>query len=194
MADSNGTRNALAASMKKLMAQKPFAKISVGDICDDCSMNRKSFYYHFKDKYDLVNWIFYEEFVGRIELESYENEWELLDDLCRYFYQERAFYQNALQVEGQNSFRDYFFEILQPIVYYFIQNMFEESERKEFYVSFFCDGFLAAIVRWLKEDTGISPEQFLDELHGILFVLAKKMVTNAGTGVTGMHTNVTVEK
>ena len=58
MADSNITKNALATSLKKLMREKPFEKISVSDICDDCGMNRKSFYYHFKDKYDLVNWIF----------------------------------------------------------------------------------------------------------------------------------------
>ena len=39
--------------MKALMEERPFAKISVGDICERCGMNRKSFYYHFKDKYDL---------------------------------------------------------------------------------------------------------------------------------------------
>ena len=59
MSDSNLTKNALAASMKKLMREKPFDKISVSDICIDCGINRKSFYYHFRDKYDLVNWIFY---------------------------------------------------------------------------------------------------------------------------------------
>ena len=30
-------------------------------------MNRKSFYYHFRDKYDLVNWIFYVDFIERME-------------------------------------------------------------------------------------------------------------------------------
>ena len=49
MADSNITKNTLAVSMKKLMEKKPFSKISVGDICEDCGMNRKSFYYHFRD-------------------------------------------------------------------------------------------------------------------------------------------------
>jgi AcrR family transcriptional regulator len=58
MSDSNVTKNALAASMKKLMKEEPFEKISVSDICSDCGINRKSFYYHFRDKYDLVNWIF----------------------------------------------------------------------------------------------------------------------------------------
>ena len=64
MSDSNITKNALAASMKKMMRRRPFEKISVSDICMDCGINRKSFYYHFRDKYDLVNWIFFVGFLG----------------------------------------------------------------------------------------------------------------------------------
>lgn len=180
MPDSNITKNALAASMKKLMAQKPFAKISVGDICDDCGMNRKSFYYHFKDKYDLVNWIFYVDFIGRIDWENCKSEWSLLDDLCRYFYGERSFYENALQIEGQNSFKEYFFETLRPVILYYLQNAFPESAKKDFYVTFFCDGFLTAIVRWLKEGADrIPPDEFLEDLHGIIIVLAKKVMDEA---------------
>ena len=47
MPDANITKNALASSMKKLMKEKAFSKISVIDICEGCGMNRKSFYYHF---------------------------------------------------------------------------------------------------------------------------------------------------
>lgn len=65
MPDSSITKRALAAALKQLMSEKPLQKISVGDICETCSMNRKSFYYHFKDKYDLVNWIFYTEYPGQ---------------------------------------------------------------------------------------------------------------------------------
>ena len=36
MADSNITKRALAQAMKGLMAKQPFAKISVGDICEAC--------------------------------------------------------------------------------------------------------------------------------------------------------------
>lgn len=54
MADSNITKRALATSLKELMVEQPFDKINVAQICERCNMNRKSFYYHFKDKYDLV--------------------------------------------------------------------------------------------------------------------------------------------
>lgn len=74
MPDSSITKKALADALKQLMAEKPLQKISVGDICERCNMNRKSFYYHFRDKYDLVNWVFYtefaEQFIGEGQITS----------------------------------------------------------------------------------------------------------------------------
>ena len=64
MADSNITKKALATALKDLMSEMSFEKITISDICEKCDMNRKSFYYHFKDKYDLVNWIFDTEFMA----------------------------------------------------------------------------------------------------------------------------------
>lgn len=176
MADSNITKNALAASMKKLMEEKPFSKISVGDICEDCGMNRKSFYYHFQDKYDLVNWIFYVNFVEKMDWNAFGNDWEMLRALCRYFYGERRFYQNALAVEGQNSFREYFFGMLQPVLLLLIQNVLEEGEKKDFYASFLSDGFLVSLIRWLREGTKIGPDEFVNDLHEIAVGLAYKVV------------------
>ena len=66
MADSNITKRALANELQELMAEQPFEKINVAQICQRCHMNRKSFYYHFRDKYDLVNWIFDTEFIALI--------------------------------------------------------------------------------------------------------------------------------
>ena len=67
MADSNITKLALSGALKELLEEQSFEKISVSDICERCGMNRKSFYYHFKDKYDLVNWIFDTEFVAVVD-------------------------------------------------------------------------------------------------------------------------------
>ena len=66
MSGSLVTKQALANSLKELMNTQGFSKISVKDIVEKCGMNRKSFYYHFKDKYDLVNWIFYTELIVTI--------------------------------------------------------------------------------------------------------------------------------
>lgn len=95
VADSNITKRALAAALKELMEEKAFDKISVGDICEKCDMNRKSFYYHFRDKYDLVNWIFDTEFIAAAHTKNYEDAWLLLADICQFFYVNRSFYRKA---------------------------------------------------------------------------------------------------
>ena len=85
MADSNITRRALSAAPKELMQEKPFEKISVADICQKCEMNRQSFYYHFKDKYDLVNWIFDNEFITVAQKSQFSDQWDFMDALLTYF-------------------------------------------------------------------------------------------------------------
>ena len=51
---SQVTKRALEASLKNLLLQKPLSKITISDITEDCGINRMTFYYHFKDIYDLV--------------------------------------------------------------------------------------------------------------------------------------------
>ena len=83
MADQSITKRALCTALKELMEEEPFQKISVADICARCDMNRKSFYYHFRDKYDLVNWIFDTEFIAvvRAEPDAYGTLWTQFESL-----------------------------------------------------------------------------------------------------------------
>ena len=50
---SNTTKLALEASLKKQLLHKQLDKITINDLTSDCGISRMSFYYHFKDKYDL---------------------------------------------------------------------------------------------------------------------------------------------
>ena len=58
MPRSNQTKHLLAESLQELMVTTPLEKISVNDIVDHAGVGRNTFYYHFEDKYDLVNWYF----------------------------------------------------------------------------------------------------------------------------------------
>lgn len=169
MADSNITKKALAAAMKELMLEKSFSKISVSDICGKCSMNRKSFYYHFQDKYDLVNWIFDVEFISIARKNSYENAGDAFYDLLRYFYENRVFYKKALSVTGQNSLREHFRELLLP---FFGERLDEElsgedmsPETREFYINFLSDAFICAILRWLLGKECMPADEFFEMIR-----------------------------
>lgn len=61
------TKRALEASLKNLLLQKPLNKITINDITEDCGINRMTFYYHFKDIYDLVEWACLEDATKALE-------------------------------------------------------------------------------------------------------------------------------
>lgn len=178
MSESNLTKNALAASMKKLMLQRPFEKISVSDICADCGINRKSFYYHFRDKYDLVNWIFYVGFVEGLDLSSYRSGWDLLSDVMHYFYSDKKFYRAALKIEGQNSFKDYLVETLTPLMQFFLQDILPHTEDDAFYLAFITDALMSALVRWLSggydkgRRTEMDADEFVEKIHDVIYRLS----------------------
>ena len=55
------TKRALAETFKKLLSKRGLNKITVKDIVEDCGVNRQTFYYHFHDIYELMEWIFQED-------------------------------------------------------------------------------------------------------------------------------------
>ena len=168
MAASKSTKSILAQALKELMSAQPFAKISVGDICTHCGVSRKSFYYHFQDKYDLMNWIFYTEFIETLQQPGQEDGWQLLLGVCAYLYEERVFYRNALNVRGQNSFHDYFIETTEPFFRIFVEDAFPKAAHPDFYVTFYTDAFLSAILRWLNDPEPLPPKHFATLLRNAL--------------------------
>lgn len=177
MSSASITKTVLADSMKKLMAKQPLGKISVGEIVGHCGLNRNSFYYHFKDKYDLVNWIFYTEFAQAMQgQEEAYSSWAALEDICEFFYENRVFYANALSTGGQNSFAEYFNELIQSILVVRAEELFEENADREFFAIFIADVFLVAISRWLLEGAKTPPDELTAKIRRVLTSAAVKIM------------------
>lgn len=172
MADSNITKRAMAAALKELMEEKLFSKISVGEICETCGMNRKSFYYHFKDKYDLVNWIFDTGFIAWIKDErpgsSYDEHWAFIEKACDYFYQNRVFYRKAMQIKGQNSFSDHFREYIRPLLLDRLAFLLGSATIDEFTMGFLNDTAICAMERWLLSKDCIPAGQFVGKIKDLM--------------------------
>lgn len=168
MAEANITKNSLAQSMKKLMSEKSFSKISITDICEGCGMNRKSFYYHFKDKYDLMNWIFYSDFICRIGPGSYGNGWELLEAVCDMFYQDQGFYRSAFKTEGQNSFKEYLLESMLPIFEFLFEDVWADMEFGDMIGKMICDIYILAVTYWLNSGCKVAPKDFVGSVKELL--------------------------
>ena len=73
---SQVTKRALEQSLKNLLLQKSLTKITVKDITEDCGINRMTFYYHFKDIYDLVEWACLEDARKALEEKKTFDTWQ----------------------------------------------------------------------------------------------------------------------
>ena len=182
MADSNITKQALSAALKELMDEQPFEKISVSDICQRCHMNRKSFYYHFKDKYDLANWIFDTEFIELTQSHipdianiSFEDHWNGIVVVCNYFYENRNFYRKILKVAGQNSFSEHFRDFMHPILQNRIESIIGKNDIPDMVFDFIVDGIVCAVERWLLDKQCITAEEFMCNLKTLLQLLISSL-------------------
>ena len=54
----SATKKVIAESLKRRMLRHNLTDITVTDLCTDAEINRRTFYRHFTDKYQLVTWIY----------------------------------------------------------------------------------------------------------------------------------------
>ncbi|CAM4152424.1 dihydroxyacetone kinase [Streptococcus penaeicida] len=103
------TKKRIAKAFKKELDSKPFEKISVVDIMDRAGIRRQTFYNHFVDKYELLDWIFETELQEQVTNNlNYITGFQLLDELLFYFSNNKSFYAQLFAIKDQNDFYTYF--------------------------------------------------------------------------------------
>ena len=54
---ATATKQDIATAFLHILARKPFRKITVRDLVEECGVNRTTFYYHYQDIYAIVEWL-----------------------------------------------------------------------------------------------------------------------------------------
>ena len=177
MAESLKTKKALAQSLKDLLLENDFEKISISDICDGCGMSRKSFYYHFHDKYELVIWIFKTEFLDRLRARTDSGVFETLSRLARYLYTNKSFYKPVMMVSGQNSFAEHFSEVCRDAFGKRIREQLDSLIITDLNVDIFADFFVYTVQKWLTTSDSRDDVAFVRDLSNA--IVFGKEVTSA---------------
>lgn len=97
----------IANTFEELLEQKSFDNISVNEIVEKCEISRTTFYHHFKDKYDLVAWIYKQEAEKIKSRNSESGSWKtLVLDFMNLTIQKKKYFKIALNYYEQNSLLD----------------------------------------------------------------------------------------
>lgn len=162
------TKNALANSLKQLMRSKTLDKISTDEICQKAEVSRRSFYRHFPDKYALLDWIYYQDFLINREHPKEWCIWDYYPSICENLYEDREFYRHAFQLTGQNSFRQFCYEQLYPILHHDFQDAFDDKRVEELFLRTLTNAVFDDFVRWLKSEPCMPPDEYSDMVHGYI--------------------------
>ena len=121
---SNTTKIALEASLKKLMLQKPFDKITINDLTKDCGISRMTFYNHFKDIYDLVEWSCEEDGKQALQNNNTYDTWqEGLYQIFQAVLANKPFILNVYRTVSREQIENYLFGLTRDL----IENVVEEK-------------------------------------------------------------------
>ncbi|MCR4668799.1 MAG: TetR/AcrR family transcriptional regulator, partial [Clostridia bacterium] len=146
----------IADKMSELMKHKPLAKIRVTEICKAAGVERPTFYYHFRDKYDLVAWMFFSKAYGT-DVISVRSSARAMSTMKN----DLIFYKRAYEDSSQNALWKYMVE-------YFTKRYTDLAKQKlgtdtldtqlSYSIRFYCMGAVGMTREWVLNDNITSAE------------------------------------
>lgn len=163
------TKKALAASLKKLLEKKPLDKITVIDIVEDCEVNRQTFYYHFKDIYDLVEWIYTSEATKALGGKKTYDTWQQgFLQIFEYVLRNKAFVINTYHSANREHLQRYLYNetyiLLIGVVEEKAAGMPVRDDDKAFIANFYKYAFVGLMLEWIRTGMKEDPSSIIDRL------------------------------
>lgn len=163
------TKRALEQSLKNLLLKKPLTKITISDITEDCGINRMTFYYHFKDIYDLVEWSCLEDARKALEEKKTYDTWQQgFLQIFEAVLENKPFIMNVYRCVHREQVEKY----LKPLVDNLLLGVINEEaegitvreEDREFIAQVYSYIFVGLMLDWIKDDMKENPEDIVERL------------------------------
>jgi probable dihydroxyacetone kinase regulator len=169
--DKRGTKDKLAASFKELLRRMPMEKITIKDITDLAGVIRPTFYNHFHDKYDMLEYIVWKDLMVPIKpLLINDMIIEGLTLLFSSIKNEKEFYKHAVKIEGQNSFekiaRDQVTELLRQVITEKHSSIHSKYKwlSTDVIATYYGQAMVYVAIEWIRTDFMIQPKE-LSEIY-----------------------------
>ena len=162
---ANTTKLALEASLKELLRTKPIDRITINDLTEHCGISRMTFYYHFKDIYDLVEWACVEDGKRALQGKKTYDTW--LEGIAQIFeavLENKPFIMNVYHAVAHEKVEQYLYKL----TYELIVNVVEEK--------FYKYGFVGIMLDWI--DKGMQ-----ENYHKIVMMMGTALDGNIARSI-----------
>lgn len=163
-------KDLLSEGLYLLVLEKPFEKITVKQICDKTGVIRGTFYNHFMDKYDaleyLMNRLMTEDFETDQSLSPTEMSRRFAMNMLMAIYDKQEFFKRAFTITGQNSFEsmleDIFTRMYNSIFEHFDVDFSKTPVTKEYLSHYLASASIFVCRDWVKTNYKQTPEEVFE--------------------------------
>lgn len=169
---SDLTKQALIASFKKLLETEPFDKITISDITNDCGLSRQTFYYHFRDIFDMIRWIYNSESLNEIGGRGGYGTWQdKIRELFDYTLNNKSLILGTFNSKCRNDLVGYYMDVsirkISDIVEMKSDGDIAEKDKK-FIASVYAYAFVGIMMDWISDGMKESSEEMVDRVYKIV--------------------------
>lgn len=157
------TRKLIMDSFIDLSWEKEFKDITVKDITTKAVINRSTFYYHFVDKYELLENSLAEVYLINLNSTMYEEK-ELNEETLISLFTALTDFHKSLPTRCHTNYEDTVALIIREqlkIIFNKLLNTSENAEPVETAAVILSWGIYGASVEWIRNHQNISPEDYI---------------------------------
>lgn len=170
---SSITKKAIANALKELLLEKRLTKITVADIAEKCEINRQTFYYHFQDIYDLIEWICIEDTEQALKKNpTYETWQEGFLAIFELTKKDKPFVTNIYHSASLETLQQYLYRLVEPLLKTVISEVAKKYSGHDdeigFVVSFYKYAFVGMLLDWVKNDMVGEPKEIIKRVGALV--------------------------
>lgn len=163
------TKLALEASFKQLLLKKPLDKITISDIAEGCGINRMTFYYHFKDINDLVEWCLIEDAAKALDGNKTYATWRQgFLQIFQRALENKSLIMNICHGASREKLEQYLYKLSYDLLFDVVEEQAAgykvSADDKKFIADFYKYAFVGLMLDWIKHKMEEDPERILDRL------------------------------
>lgn len=183
------TKRAMESALKELLNEKPLDKITVSDITNLCGVNRMTFYYHFKDIYDLVEWSCQEDAAKVLgDKKTYATWQEGFVRILELVLENKNFFLNVYHSVSREQVELYLYRLTYDLLIGVVEEqaagMHVTPEDKAAIANFYKYGFVGLTLDWIRGGMKESPQVLVDRLSLLIHGNIPNALANFQRGKT----------
>ncbi len=163
MTTGERTKQLIIDTFTEMLREMPLEAVRIQDLCARCGIDRHTFYYHFKDKYDLVIWIHTKLLNQLGQYDGRPFSRESMINVTKEMKSRAWFYQRCFEYSGQNSLLSDILEKSAASYEVLLQNQLgrELTPRQKTEIRYHVYGSIMLMPQWIRDDADISVEELV---------------------------------